>query len=165
MSIYWIGLANVCTNKTVVVRTQFESNIRSSNAQQLCYNVDRGEILNVPTLEQTIEEVDGIVSYSISLSPAVVPTKEVRIKIQSKAYDYLNNQLDMREGYRCLTSTTVIIVTGTNHDISQSVLVTPEDNKVDGGTLETMAYKCRVFHSIESLDKQYVSKCYSSLIS
>jgi hypothetical protein len=109
----------------------------------------------VPTLEQTIEEVDGIVSYSISLSPAVVPTKEVRIKIQSKAYDYLNNQLDMREGYRCLTSTTVIIVTGTNHDISQSVLVTPEDNKVDEGTLETMAYKCRVFHSIESLDKQY----------
>ena len=150
-----LGEPNTCTNKSIVIRTKFGDSIRESNHVELCYDVDRGEIENVPELEQTVFETEGSVRYGISLSDNVVPKQNVEVRIRSVSYDVLMNKLDKKNGYRCTPSTDLITINSLNHNETHIITIDTEDNKVDEGALETTAYRCEIVHSVESLDKQY----------
>ena len=95
LPVCWIRTTNTCTNKSIVVRTKFGNSIRESNHVELCYDVDRGEIENVPELEQTVVETDGFVRYGISLSDNVVPKQNVQVRIRSVS-DVLMNKIDKK---------------------------------------------------------------------
>ena len=123
---------------------------------ELCYDVDRGEIENVPIAVQTRKETDGRVEYAIRLSQTVVPKQDVHIRIKSLSYDKDMALLDpVRNGYQCTTSTDLITINKLNHNESHTIIINTEDNKIDEGSLETIAYICEITHTVESLDTQY----------
>ena len=149
-----IGLAGTCSNKSILVRTEFDGDTRESNRVELCYDEDRGELENVPLVEQNRKESD-VLTYAISLTPEVVPKAVVQIRIFSTTYDSTGLKIEDMQGYGCTVSPTTIFIDRDNSNTTHPITVSAEDNDIDEGTLQATAYKCEILHTIETLDSQY----------
>ena len=134
-----VGAKGTCRGVTVTVSGQ------SSNREQYCYDVDKGEITGLPVGVQKVFEANPL-TYHVKLTSALILRESVTINLQATPTD---------STFICKVEPQQLLFTNlTNASASKAVTVSTSGNYVDEGT-NAVVYRCVIQHTVVSNDPQY----------